>query len=237
MMMMGWMRRRVAGVIWAWTACIVEWCIWRNVSRSVGLIKSLERGVGSLLSGIEVRSEELRSGIVRVVHAHHRVEAHWKSEDFWCYKIRIVGKRKFEIMEEYYFFIIKSPFLVIFSSLWPYYCNNCKLPHDMWKRRGRQSSNWWHSCPSKIEGHLLFCFYSFFEVKLCLFFCSCLSIKWSVQVWVKLVLTALPLSCQTWSLGGGPAVGSAPTLRLDHPRRSLAPRFLEGHVCQRTKRD
>ena len=84
MMMMGWMRRRVAGVIWAWTACIVEWCIWRNVSRSVGLIKSLERGVGSLLSGIEVRSEELRSGIVRVVHAHHRVEAHWKSEDFSC---------------------------------------------------------------------------------------------------------------------------------------------------------
>jgi hypothetical protein len=41
--------------------------------------------MSTLLSGIEVRSEELRCGIVRVVHAHHRVEAHWKSKDF-CYE-------------------------------------------------------------------------------------------------------------------------------------------------------
>ena len=123
------MRRRIAWIVWARTACIVEWCIWRNVSRSVGLIKSLERGMSTLLSGrIEVRSEELRCGIVRVVHAHHRVEAHWKSKNFYDdmreIRVWIVFLNRVWNQGGVQKILILSIFLRL-NGKWPqYYCTN-----------------------------------------------------------------------------------------------------------------
>ena len=227
------MRRRIRRIVRSWAASIVQRSVGRNVRRS--LIKSLERRWSRLLScGIEMRSEELRSGVlIRVVHAHHWVEIHrkskrknvWKRLSFWSSKIRL-----------YHYSALIS--ITIFwkpQAAFSLYWKLKKLPHNMWKWWCRKPPNLGYPCASQVQWHWYFLsVFSWirsliekFDFRISsLNFLNLLNSEFESEFrWLWLSVVVVDRRPRLWSLGGGEraAVGSAPTLRLDHPRRSLAP--------------